>query len=109
LAINVFKTIFGEKGAKKVQHELQALRVCEYSWFKSHPLKSIETIMPTTLSWVIPKEKGFAFPGKHGQSQITKWVCIKLQKHVVKGKLGAMKSHDYHVLFQQILQLCMGN
>lgn len=31
------------------------------------------------------------------------------KKHVVKGKLGAMKSHDYHVLFQQILPLCMGN
>jgi hypothetical protein len=78
LPINVLKTIFGEKGAKKVQYELQA-------WLKSHMLKSIETIMPTTLSWVMSKEEGFAFPGKHGQSQITKWVCIKLQKTCCKG------------------------
>jgi len=83
--INVLKTIFGEKGARKVHHELQALGACEYSWLKSHPLKSIETIMPTTLSWVMPKEKGFAFPRKHGQSQITKWVCIKFQKTCCKG------------------------
>jgi len=85
LAVNVLKIIFGEKGARKVQYELQALGVCEYSWLKSHLLKSIETIMPTALSWVMPKEKGFAFPRKHGQFQITKWVCIKLQKTCCKG------------------------
>jgi hypothetical protein len=29
LAVNVLKTIFDEKGAKKVQHEFQALGVCD--------------------------------------------------------------------------------
>jgi hypothetical protein len=28
-------------------------------------------------------------------------------KHVLDNKLGSMKSHDYHMLIQQLLHLCL--
>jgi hypothetical protein len=30
-----------------------------------------------------------------------------LGKHVVDKKLNSMKSHDYHMLMQQVLPLCL--
>jgi hypothetical protein len=33
--------------------------------------------------------------------------ALRFKKHAVKGKLQTMKSHDYHVLFQQILSIFM--
>jgi len=33
--------------------------------------------------------------------------CSPLQKHVGKDQLGAMKSHDHHVLHQQILPVAI--
>jgi hypothetical protein len=30
-----------------------------------------------------------------------------MKKHIRKGKLGSLKSHDYHVLMQQVLPVCL--
>jgi len=56
LAINVLKTILGEKDTKKVQHDLQALGINQFLWLKLHPTKFGEIIMPTA-SWVMPKKE----------------------------------------------------
>jgi len=33
--------------------------------------------------------------------------ALRFKQHVGKGKLVGMKSHDYHILFQSIIPLCM--
>jgi hypothetical protein len=56
LAINVLKTILGEKDTKKVRHDLQALGISQSLRLKLHPTKSSEIITPIA-SWVMPKEE----------------------------------------------------
>jgi hypothetical protein len=56
LAINVLKTIVGEKDTKKVQHDHQALGIGQSLWLKLHPTKSSEIIM-LIASWLMPKEE----------------------------------------------------
>jgi hypothetical protein len=42
-----------------------------------------------------------------GNIKVPSGFASGFKKYVVKGKLGAMKSHDYHVMFQSILLVCM--
>jgi hypothetical protein len=46
LAINIIKTILGEKDTKKVCRDLQALGVRKSLWLKPHPSRSGDIVMP---------------------------------------------------------------
>lgn len=42
-----------------------------------------------------------------GYSQDTYRVWGSVKKHIMKKKLGSMKSHDYHILLQHFLPVCL--
>jgi hypothetical protein len=46
LAINILKTIIGEKYMKKMWHNLEVLSTCDTLWLKPHPTMTSETIVP---------------------------------------------------------------
>jgi hypothetical protein len=48
LAVNILKTIVGEKNSRKFKNDLQDLGVCDSLWLKPHPTKIGETIIPPT-------------------------------------------------------------
>jgi hypothetical protein len=56
------------------------------------------------LGWCLNKNAFFFV--YLGQAKCASWVRSRVQKNV-KGKLKAMKSHDYHIVFQQIILVCM--
>jgi hypothetical protein len=76
LAMNILKTILGEKDNKKVRDDLHDLGVCDSSWLKRHPTKIGETIMPPAPR-VMHKEKRVFF-GDNGLDKIAYRVCIRL-------------------------------
>jgi hypothetical protein len=53
--------------------------------------------------WVMHKEEKLFFLKTMAKLKLPTWYASCFKKHIVKGKLGAMKSHDYHVLTQHIL------
>ncbi len=53
---------------------------------------------PEELNTFLEKMGAIKFPTNYGSS---------LAKHVADMKLGSMKSHDYHMLMQQLLPLCL--
>ncbi len=57
--------------------------------------------------WVMDKEEKLFLLKTMAKLKLPTWYASCFKKHIVKGKLGAMKSHDYHVLTQHILPLCM--
>jgi hypothetical protein len=57
--------------------------------------------------WVMPKDYQHAYLGTLANLKAPTRYALRFKKHVVKGKLQTMKSHDYHVLFQQILSISM--
>jgi hypothetical protein len=44
LAINILKTILGEKYTKKMWHNLEVLSTCDTLWLKPHPTMIREII-----------------------------------------------------------------
>jgi hypothetical protein len=61
LAVNILKTILGEKDQKNVQQDLQALGVYRTRHVgRSHILQGTETVMPTT-PWVMTNEEHSLF------------------------------------------------
>ncbi len=105
LAINVLKTSLGEKDTKKVWHDLQACDIRPTVWLQPHPTRIGETTMPIA-PWVMPKEEHLFFLDTLAKLNVPIGYTPRFKKHV-KGKLKAMKSHDYHILCQKILPICM--
>jgi hypothetical protein len=100
LAVNILKTILGEKDTKKVWHNFQALGICQFLWLKPHrQQKSSESIMPIA-PWVMPKENWAFFLDTMAKLKLPIGYAFGFKKHIIKGKFGAIKSHDYNVLFQ---------
>jgi hypothetical protein len=60
LAVNVMKTILGEKDTKKVCPDLETLGVRSTLWMKPHPTQEGETIM-LHAPWVMPSYERLAF------------------------------------------------
>jgi hypothetical protein len=78
---------------------MQDLGVHDSLWLKPHPTKIGETIMPPA-PWVMHKEEGLFFLETMAKLKLPPWHALGFKKHIVKGKLEVMKSHDYHVLTQ---------
>jgi hypothetical protein len=56
--------------------------------------------------WVMPKEECPFFLDTLAKLNVPIWYIPRFKKHV-KGKLKVMKSHNYHILFQKVLLVCM--
>ncbi len=56
--------------------------------------------------WVMPKEEHPFFLDTLAKLNVPIGCAPRIKKHV-KGKLKVMKSHNYHILFQKILLVCM--
>jgi hypothetical protein len=49
--------------------------------------------------WVMAKEEQIGFLNTMAKLKLPLRYVVGLKKHIVNGKLGALKSHDYHILF----------
>jgi hypothetical protein len=72
-------------------------------WLKQHPNNQQKMLKPHAscpeeLNTFLKKMGAIKFPANYGSS---------LAKHLADMKLGSMKSHDYHMLMQQLLPLCL--
>ncbi len=100
--VNILKTILGEKNNKKVKGDFEKLGICgQPLWLKPHPTRIGESIMPLT-PWVMPKEDRSPCLDTMANLKLPTRFASGFKKHIVKSKFGGMKSHNYHVLLQQI-------
>jgi hypothetical protein len=58
-------------------------------------------------SYVLIAEELNIFLKRTGAIKLPTNYWSSLAKHMANRKLGSMKSHDYHMLMQQLLPLCM--
>lgn len=86
--------------------DFQSLGIHPSCWLRPQPMKSMDIVLPR-VPWVMPKEKQPFFLDTMANLKVPTGFASSFKNHVVKGKLGSMKSHDYHVLFQSIFPLCM--
>ena len=105
LSENIVKTTFGEKGIAAVRADLQARGIRPHLHLQ--PMgQNRDRLHMSDASYV------FTTDDKAKVLQVLKNLrtptndVSPLYKKISKGKLSGLKSHDFHVLLQQILPLC---
>jgi hypothetical protein len=108
LAKNFLKTITGKKDTVKVRRDLQRKGIQRYLWLLLNPHKGRKMYKPTA-PYVLLDEDFNEF------AQTLEALCTPsgyssaFDKEIRKKKFGGLKSHDYHVLMQQLLPLALRN
>ena len=99
------KTMLGEKDTLAVRADLQARGIRPHLHLRSLGANQERLSMPHA-SYVLSSEDKAKVLGVLKSLRTPSNYVSALHKKIVKGKFSGLKSHDYHVLLQQILPLC---
>ena len=106
IAENVMKTIFGEKDTIGVRLDMKEAGIRKHLWPVAGS-KPGSVILPRS-SYVLTKEEREVFVEQVRALRTPTHYVGQLKRRVnVDGHMKGLKSHDYHVLMQQVLALCV--
>ena len=104
---NVLRTIMGEKDTASVREDMRALAIRPWLWLQERadvPMGS--KLKPHAPYVLLPVDKK-VFLSCIQKLRVPTGYSACMRKHVVNGKLQSLKSHDVHVLSQQILPMAI--
>ena len=105
---NIVKTLWGEKDSPTVRKDLQDMDMRPHLWLQE-PRRAREEYFMLDAPYVLKEnEKKEVLKVIQELRMPTNYVGV-LQKKLSDGKLRGLKSHDYHILMQQVLSLCIHN
>lgn len=107
LCENILKTLFGMNDSPGSRQDLQDLNIREEIWLQPPRCRGDEYYMPQAPYILKPKEKQEFVHIVSSMRTPTKYVGA-IHKQLQDRKLQYMKTHDYHVLMQQV-QSSIGN
>jgi hypothetical protein len=103
---NITKTIFGEKDTLNVRLDMKEAGIRKHLW-PVQGKKPGSVILPQS-SYVLTKGEREVFVDQVRSLRTPTQYVGQLKKRVnVDGHIKGLKSHDYHVLMQQVLPLCV--
>ena len=106
LSKNILKTITGEKDTVKVRRDLQRRGIRKHQWLTSNPKKPGKMLKPTA-QYVLANEEFEVFASTIESLKTPSGYISNISPYIRKKTFGGLKSHDYHVLMQQILPLAL--
>jgi hypothetical protein len=106
LAKNFLKTITGKKDTVKVRRDLQRRNIRPHLWLTPDPRNPTKMVKPAA-PYVLTDAEFQVFLRCIESLKTPTGYSSDLGKHLRKKNFGVMKSHDYHVLMQQILPLAL--
>jgi hypothetical protein len=106
LAKNFLKTISGKKDTVKVRRDLRRRNIRKHLWLTAHSGRGGKIVKPHA-SYVLTPEEFEVFAQTIESLKMPTGYSSTLGKHIRGKKFGSLKSHDYHVLMQQILPLAL--
>lgn len=101
LCENILKTLFGMNDSPGSRQDVQDLNIREEIWLQPPRRRGDEYYMPHALYIMKPEEKQQFIHIVSSIRTPTKYVGA-IHKRLQEGKLQYMKTHDYHVLMQQV-------
>lgn len=101
VAANVVKHLFGEKDTAAVRRDMEQAQKFEHLWLEEERV-STHYLQPRAL-YVFTDFERRAFVDMVSRTKTPSGYCASLQRHVNQEKFSGMKSHDYHVLIQDVL------
>lgn len=102
------KTLFGEKDTPSTRVDMQVRNIRSHLWLQSASPNNDRFFIPD-VSYVLSSEDRAMFLLTLKSLKTPTNYVSSLHKRISKGKLSGLKSHDYHILMQQILPLCLRN
>ena len=106
IAENIIKTLFGDKDTPKVRLDMEARNIRPHLWLRRTGEDTNRAYMPNA-KYVLSKPDRAKFLQILRSLKMPRHYCSNLYHKISKGKLSGLKSHDYHVLLQEILPLCL--
>lgn len=106
LAKNFLKTIVGTKDSVKVRRDMQRKNIRKHLWLAQNPRRGGKMLKPAA-PYVLSDEEFRIFATTIENVKTPTGHSSDLGKHIRSKKFGGLKSHDYHVLIQQLLPLAL--
>jgi hypothetical protein len=106
LAKNFLKTIIGLKDTVKVRRDIQRRNIRKHLWLTRNPRRAGKMLKPAA-PYVLSEEEFNSFCNCLESLKTPTGHSSVFGKQIRKKKLGGLKSHDYHVLMQQVLPLVL--
>jgi hypothetical protein len=106
LAKNFLKTITRKKDTVKVRRDLQRRNVRRRLWLSPHPQKPGKMVKPRA-PYVMTDDEFEKFAKCLEALKTPSGYASDLGKSIRKKNFGGLKSHDYHVLMQEVLLLAL--
>ncbi len=101
----MIKFIFGLKDTIKVRRDMEVCGIRKHLWLKRDPQRPGKIFKPVA-PYVLRPEELQTFMNRLALKVPTDY-CGSLGKHIMDKKLRLMKSHDWHVLMQQLMPLAL--
>ena len=101
LCENILKTLFGMNDIPRNRQDVQDLNIREEIWLQPSQHRGDKYYMPQSPYILKPEEKRVFVHIVSSIHTSTNYVGA-IHKRLQDGKLQYMKTHDYHVLMQQV-------
>ena len=108
VAENLLKTLFGEKDNPSVRQDLQRRNIRRHLWLRHEDGRQQRAFIPNA-PYVLTKEQRKRFLETLKAIKLPSHYSSSLHSKISKGKLSALKSHDFHVLLHDLMPICMQN
>jgi hypothetical protein len=108
LAKNFLKTITRKKDTMKVRRDLQWKGIRRHLWLLPNPQRGGKMYKPAA-SYVLSDEDFNEFARMLEALRTPSGYSSAFGKEIRKKKFGGLKSHNYHVLMQQLFPLALRN
>jgi hypothetical protein len=106
IAKNILKTIMGKKDTIKVRCDLQRQGLRKHLWLVPNPRRGRKMLKPAA-PYVLSDREFEVFASILESVRMPSGYASSFGKHIRSKKYGALKSHDYHVLIQNLLPLAI--
>ena len=106
VAKNILKTVTGEKDTVKVRRDLQRRGIRRHLWLTPNPRRNGGMLKPMA-PYVLTNDEFDAFANTLESLKPPTGLVSNMAQHIRKKKFGGLKSHDYHVLMQQLMPLAL--
>lgn len=108
VAENLLKTLFGEKDSPSVRADLEHRNIRPHLWLRREEGQPQRAFMPDA-PYVLSKAQRKIFLDTLKNIKLPSHYSSAIHTKISKGKLSCLKSHDLHVLLQDLMPLCMRN
>lgn len=104
---SLLRFLSGEKDTGSVRLDLEEKGIRPHLWLQPHPNKA-NVLLKYQAPYVCTDVEWKIFLARLSSLRVPSNYAGAFKKHVKDRKLGnCMKTHDYHVLMQQVLPLCI--